>query len=502
MLEKESFIDSNSSHSEVQIWGAGPAGLSASHELLNYGLRSHVLEASSAIGGLSRTETYKNFRFDIGGHRFYTRVALVENLWREILGPEFLVRPRLSRIYYDKRFFQYPLDPLDTLTGLGLWESARCLISYLWARLQPPRPERNLEDWLVARFGRRLYRKFFQTYTEKVWGIPCAEIEPEWAAQRIRGLSIASLIKETLRRQLGGKTRLKTLIEEFEYPRLGPGQMWEAVAESLTRNGSTVTCNAPVQAIHWEPGRILSVDTPAASYTANHFLSSLPIRDWIRMLRPAPPASVLAAADAFAYRDFLTVALILDEPELFPDNWLYIHCPSVKVGRIQNYKNWSPDMVPDPAQSCLGMEYFCFEGDGLWTASDAELIDLAARELDAIGIASRARVRDGVVIRAPKAYPVYNATYKQALATVREFLTQVPNLQLIGRNGMHHYNNQDHSMLTGIFAARNIAGFPAYDLWKVNVEQEYVESGHRPEPAEVQQLAGTQPSVPGRVRYP
>ncbi len=485
--------------------GAGPAGLTAAYELARHGLPSTVLEHLPGVGGLPRTEEYKGYRFDIGGHRFFTRVGVVTKMWREILGDEFLQRPRLSRIFYQGHFFKYPLDPIDALLGLGLWESARCMGSYFYAKMQKPKPQPDLESWLIHRFGIRLYQTFFQSYTEKVWGVPCKSIAAEWAAQRIRGLSIKVLVQETAKsvfEKFGFARRgerPKTLIEEFEYPRFGPGQMWTATQKFVEERGATVQCNAKVTKIRWEPGRVLAVEAGGVTYEGDQFLSTMPIRHLIEALDPKPPLEVRAAAVDFNYRDFVTVALILKVRESFPDNWIYIHDPSVKVGRIQNYKNWSPDMVPDASMTCLGMEYFCFVGDDLWTSTDEALIARATEELEYLGLAKAEQVVDGRVLRVPKAYPVYDSVYKQGLATMREFLATVPNLQLIGRNGMHKYNNQDHSMLTGMLAARNILGMGPFDLWRVNADEEYHEDGFRVSKEEVMGFESSQPATPKMV---
>jgi protoporphyrinogen oxidase len=367
---------------------------------------------------------------------------------------------------------------MNALLGLGIWESLRCGFSYLAARLHPRRPEEDFETWVSNRFGRRLFETFFQTYTEKVWGIPCGEIRAEWAAQRIRGLSLTSLVLNALRPRgkLDKQKAIKTLIHEFQYPRRGPGMMWNRTRELVEARGSRVLMNSPVERIRWEPGRVTSVEAAGQAHRGEHFLSSMPIRDLIRSLAPEPPQYLLRATADFNYRDFLTVALMVRGRELFPDNWIYVHDPRVQVGRIQNYNNWSPEMVPDPETTCLGLEYFCNEGDALWRMPDAELIELGSREIGRLGLIDPGKVFDGTVVRVPKAYPVYDGTYQRGLEAVREFLVGVPNLQLMGRNGMHRYNNQDHSMLTAMLAARNILG-ARYDLWQVNVDSDYLEEG-------------------------
>jgi protoporphyrinogen oxidase len=487
----------------VLIMGAGAAGLTAAYELANKGVPSVVLEADSAVGGIARTANYKGYLFDMGGHRFFTKVALVERIWKEVLGDDFLTRPRVSRIYYRKKFFQYPLEPMNALSGLGLTEAMRCGLSYAWSRVFRKVPEEDFETWVSNRFGKRLFRIFFKTYTEKVWGIPCHEIKAEWAAQRIKDLSLFTLVWNALRprRPQHKQKVVKTLIHEFQYPRKGPGMMWERTRDIIEKRGSRVVLEAPVNKIRWRPGGVESVWAAGQEYRAQHFISSLPIGDLIRMLDPAPPENVLRAADDFHYRDFLTVALILRGANLFPDNWIYVHDPNVKVGRIQNYNNWSPEMVPDPTTTCLGLEYFCTQGDLLWTMKDAALVDLARRELAALGLADPHAVLDGTVVRVKKAYPVYDDSYKRGLSVVQEFLTAVPNLQLVGRNGMHRYNNQDHSMLTAVLAARNITG-AKYNLWNVNVDADYHESGPAITEEELKALEQSQPMVPARVAAP
>lgn len=474
------------------IIGAGPAGLTAAYELSKFSRCAVVLEKESTVGGLARTLEYKGYLFDIGGHRFLTKVGLIEKIWRELLGEEFLTRPRLSRILYRGKFFHYPLDPFNALSGLGIVEAVRCALSYVWARLFPQRPEEHFEAWVTNRFGKRLFKIFFESYTEKVWGLKCTEIGAEWAAQRIRGLSLFSVVSHAL--GLGGKP-IKTLTEEFHYPRLGPGMMWERAQGIIESRGSQVVFEAPVEAIFWKPGEVTGIQAGGKLYQGDSYISSMPIRELIERLQPTPPDWLRSAADDFQYRDFLTVALVIRVKNLFPDNWIYVHDSSVKVGRIQNYKNWSPSMVPDPDTTCLGLEYFCFEGDGLWSMTDAELVALASDEVAALGLVDRSTVVDGKVLRVPKAYPVYDDRYKNGLQAVRRFLDMVPNLQLIGRNGMHRYNNQDHSMLAGVLAARNVLG-EQYDLWRVNEDADYLESGSTDLDEDFTSLQITQPHVP------
>ncbi len=484
----------------VLVIGAGPAGLTAAYELSKHQVLSLVLEATKVVGGLAQTAEYKGYMFDIGGHRFFTKVSLVDQMWREVLGPDFIKRPRLSRIYYNSKFFYYPLVPMNALMGLGLWESFRCGLSYLMAALFPAKPEDDFETWVSNRFGKRLYQIFFKTYTEKVWGIPCHEIRAEWAAQRIKGLSLFSAVWNAIRPKpsAGKQKAIKTLIHEFEYPRRGPGLMWKRTHRLVEERGCQVLFERPVEKIYWEPGRVKAVRAGGEMFRAEHFVSTMPIRQLIEALDPAPPPEVRDAARDFNYRDFLTVALMVKGRDLFPDNWIYVHDTSVTVGRIQNYGNWSPEMVPDPNTSCLGLEYFCFEGDGLWTTPDHELVELGRQEIARLGLIKYEDIFDGTVVRMPKAYPVYDGTYERGLGIVRKFLQTVPNLQLVGRNGMHRYNNQDHSMLTAMLAARNILG-ARYDLWSVNADTEYHEEGGEITEAELAALESTQPLVPARV---
>jgi protoporphyrinogen oxidase len=521
--------DSSDRAKRVVIIGAGPAGLTVAWELSKAGVPAVVLEKDQVVGGLARTVNYRGYRFDIGGHRFFTKVRAVEEMWREVLAAgEFLHCERLSRIYYNRKFFYYPLRAANALLGLGLWNSTLILLSYLKARAFPVQPEETFEQWVTNRFGRRLYSIFFKTYTEKVWGIPCSEIRAEWAAQRIKGLSLLSAVKNALfaAHPANKDEIIKTLIDGFAYPKHGPGQMWETVAHLVTERGHEVRLETDVEKIIWRGDRIESVvishhgqhnsnghnsngngnhnghdrhNRQRETMVGTHFVSSMPLGELVPKLDPPAPSAVQHAAARLSYRDFLTVALVINRRDLFPDNWIYVHDPDVKLGRIQNFKNWSRHMVPDESQTCLGLEYFCFEGDQLWTMTDAELIELGKRELEQLGLACAAEVVDGKVVRMPKAYPVYDGGYAEALDTVRQFLATFVNLQVVGRNGMHKYNNQDHSMLTAMLAARNILG-ARYDLWQVNAEQEYHEEVRaQDEVNEWAALAATQPRVPERL---
>jgi protoporphyrinogen oxidase len=461
----------------VVVVGAGPAGLTAAYQLSKAGHRVTVLEADDMVGGISRTARYRGFRFDIGGHRFFTKIQPVEDLWEEILGPEFISVPRLSRILYNGKYFDYPLKAMNALRGLGPINAVRILWSYLYARFRPSPVEENFEQWVTNRFGRRLYEIFFKTYTEKVWGIPCTEIRAEWAAQRIQGLSLARAILNAtaLNRR---STTIKTLIHEFRYPRLGPGQMWEACRDRVLAAGNRVLMRHRVSVLEQTGSRVVGVRAQTTEgevrIPADHVISTTDLRSLIRAMDPAPPPPIIAAAEGLRYRDFVVVALILKGENLFPDNWIYIHTPGVKVGRIQNFNNWSRAMVPEPETTCLGLEYFCFADDGLWQSPDADLVALATKELELLGLAPAGLVRDGAVIRMPKAYPIYDAAYGDHVDTIRSFIDPLTNLHTVGRNGMHKYNNQDHSMLTAMMAVWNMQG-ATHDIWEVNTDYEYHE---------------------------
>jgi protoporphyrinogen oxidase len=466
----------NRDSKHVVVAGAGPAGLAAAYELCKLGVGVEVFEKDQLVGGLARTEQHNGYRFDMGGHRFFTKVPDVQAVWREVLGSHFLRRPRLSRIYYEGKYFQYPLKPWNALSRLGVYQAVRVGLSYLKWQVRPHRAEDTFEQWVTNRFGRRLFLLFFRAYTEKVWGVPCSQLRAEWAAQRIKDLSLRSAVMSMLLRP---RRTIKTLIEEFDYPRLGPGMMWEAVADQVRQRGGSVTLGSPVVRLERDGTRVVAMvvndNGEERRIVGTDYLSSMPITELVSKLDPPAPDDVLHAASKLTYRSFLTVCLIVDEAEMFPDNWIYVHEPQVRVGRIQNYKNWSPEMVADPTKSGIGMEYFCDEGDELWRTDDAELIEMAQRELEEIKLAPSARIVDGAVFRMPKAYPVYDATYAAHLRRLREFLADFDNLQTIGRNGLHRYDNQDHAMMTGMMAARNIALGEHHDVWAVNTDQDYHE---------------------------
>ena len=432
----------------VVVIGAGPCGLTAAYELCKSGAPVTVLEQDpDKVGGLSRTVEYKGFRFDIGGHRFFSRNQSIEDLWTEIAGDRMRMTERKSRILYRGRMFNYPLEVLDSLRNLGLYESAACVVSYLKSRFAAAREVRTFEDWVTRAFGRRLYEIFFKTYTEKVWGIPCDTISADWAAQRIRGLSVSALIRAALRLPGRDQPIIKTLIGNFRYPVHGPGEVWEMLAQKLRAMGARLLMGETVVALERSGNRVRSVLTTGRGGTSHHaadfFVSTMPMRYLVQAFEPPPPAEVMNAAANLRYRDFITVALILDRKEVFPDQWIYIHDPEVMVGRIQNFKNWSPEMVPDSRYTVLGLEYFCFDSSPMWSASDHELLSMARRELVHLGLADEQCIVDGTVVRQPAAYPVYDNEYRERVHTIRRFLdSEVVNLQVAGRNGMHKYNNQ------------------------------------------------------------
>ncbi len=458
--------------------GGGPAGLTAGYVLGLAGERGVVFEADDVVGGIAKTIQFGGYRFDLGGHRFFTKLRPVQRLWEEVLGDEFLTRSRLSRIYYGGNYFSYPLEARNVVGRLGFSESLLCAASYAAARTRAnPNPE-TFEEWVTARFGKRLYKTFFRSYTEKVWGIPGSEIRSEWAAQRIKNFSFMHALLSVLGLQRGNVT---TLIEEFRYPRLGPGQMWEAFKERVEARDVPVQLNRRVVAVTHDGARVESVvvrteDGDELEFPVDGVVSSIPLAELVLSLEPACPVEVAEAARRLRYRDLCLVALIMEDEDLFPDNWIYIHDPGTRAARVQNFGAWSPDLVV-PGTSCLGVEYFCFEGDEIWEMPPEDAVALAADELAHIGLIDRGRVLDGVKVRVPKAYPMYDAAYREAVATLRGYLAAFENLEPCGRNGLHRYNNQDHSMWTAILATLNLVADASYDVWSVNTEADYHEEG-------------------------
>ncbi len=459
----------------VVVVGAGAAGLAATLLLARARRPVLVAERADGVGGLARTVERDGYRFDLGGHRFFTRVPEVRALWQEMLGADLLVRRRRSRILFHGRAFDYPIGAGGALAGLGLAESARVLLSYLAARARPIRPEASLADWLVNRFGRRLFETFFRPYTEKVWGMPCEAIGAQWAAQRIRGLSLSAAVVDALRRGSGGQ---RTLATEFHYPRLGPGMLWDRMRAAAEAAGADFRLGHRLVRLRHDGGAVRRVELEGPSgpvaLDASHVVATIPLRDLVAALDPAPDPGVARAAAALRYRDFLVVALVLEGPDPFPDTWLYLHDPGVRAGRVQNFRAWSPDLVPDPARSCLGFEYFCSAGDDLWRRPDPDLVEMALADLAALGLARPGRLVRGHVVRVRDAYPVYGEDFARRLHEIRAGLAPIANLHVAGRNGMHRYNNMDHSILTGFVAARNVLG-EAGDPWAVNADDAYLE---------------------------
>ncbi len=519
------------------IIGAGPAGLTAAYELAEHtAIRPLVFEASDDVGGIARTFEYKGNRIDLGGHRFFSKSDRVMDWWRRMLpvernpgstdarieisyqgkqrwldlpegGPDpeqsddvMLVRRRISRILFRGRFFDYPLSlSMGTLAALGPVATVKIGLSYTMSRLFPVRPERTLEDFIINRFGRELYRTFFEDYTEKVWGVPCREISAEWGAQRIKGLSVLGVLKHALKKLLpksasiAQKETETSLIEQFLYPKYGPGQMWQKVADEVTRRGGEVHFQSRVVGLKHDGKRVRAAliedaDGTISEIAGDYFFSSMAVSHLVASLDPAPPPEVVAVGEGLVYRDFMTVGLLLKRLKLgggtdghdlwrqVPDNWIYVQEHEVRVGRLQIFNNWSPYMVADPETVWIGLEYFCDEGDDLWTMADDEMVAFAGEELERINVIDRADILDAVVIRQPKAYPAYFGSY-DAFGTIRDYTDGLENLFLVGRNGMHRYNNQDHSMLAAMVAVENIvAGVNTKDnIWEVNTETDYHE---------------------------
>jgi protoporphyrinogen oxidase len=466
------------------VIGAGPAGLTAGYQLAKRGLPVIVLEAENQVGGIAKTAVRDGYRFDLGGHRFFTKAKEVDALWHEIMREEFLERPRMSRIYWrDRRgrakFLDYPLRGPDVMKKLGPVDLTKALLSYLWAATRPKGKEETYEEWVANRFGRWLFNQFFKSYTEKVWGVPTSEIRADWAAQRIKNLSF---VRAAWSAFFGNRDdKVTSLISKFNYPRYGPGQMWETMTDDIRQLGGQVLLGHTVTKLEFDGNRCVRVHVGDKVFEPSAVVSSLPLRNTVGMAEPKPRTEVIAAARGVRYRDFLTVALVLDGEDLFPDNWIYIHDPKVTVGRIQNFRSWSPWMVPDPTKACVGLEFFCFQGDELWEMDDDDLVQLGMRELEQLGLARRDQLEFGFVERVPKAYPMYDAEYSARVSTIRTWLDGLDNFIQVGRNGLHRYNNSDHSMLTAMRAVDNLVKGTEHDIWAVNAESAYHEEEQQDE---------------------
>jgi protoporphyrinogen oxidase len=466
------------------IIGAGPTGLTAAWQLTEQGKDVLVLESDPLyVGGIARSVEYKGNFFDMGGHRFYSKNDEINRLWRQMLDEPFIEVPRLSRIYYKKHFFPYPIRIKETLKGLGFWESLKIVISFLKARIFIRNNKESFENWMVNRFGYRLYSTFFKTYSEKVWGIPCSEMNKDWAVQRMRGLSLFEVIKDTFFRKRA-KDQVASLINSFIYPRKGPGQIWEAVRDKVVALNGQIKLNKNVIRLNHQDGIMTSVYTQDGGvYTGDYFYISMALKDFAEGLNPQPPKEILTAARSLRYRDFIIVALIINKDKLFPDNWIYIHDPDVYVSRIQNYKNWSIDMQADRSQTCLGMEYFCNRGDWIWNSDDEALIKIAVREIHKIALADSEDCVDACVVRIPNAYPVYDREYKANLQKLKDYFNSYfKNVFPAGRSGLHNYNSMDHSMMTAILSVKNMNninnGGRFFDVWAINTDEEYGDVGN------------------------
>jgi protoporphyrinogen oxidase len=468
----------------VAIIGAGPAGLTAAWELTAHGWPVTVLESDPKnVGGIARTAHYKGYAIDVGGHRFFSKSDEIEALWSAILPNDFLRRTRKSRIYFAGNFVNYPLKPLEVCFKLGALEAAACALSYLKARAFPIHNPESYEAWIVNKFGQRLYEMFFKTYTEKVWGLGSGDISPDWAAQRIRTFSLGRALLNALPGATRDRRRIATtLVDSFRYPRKGPGMMWEACAAKVQARGATLLMGQKVTRIErlGEQGYRVEhrgPDGAVSNLEAEHVVCSAPLSDAVRALLPAPAGPVQEAASGLRYRALLLVVLIARDPGIFDDTWIYVQDAELRVGRVQNYKAWSPEMVPDPENIALGCEYFCTEGDENWHKSDEALVARASAELDRMGLLPKGNIVDSCVIRQPKAYPVYDHGYALRIERIMTTLSQdFPGVHLVGRNGMHRYNNQDHSMMTALLTARNIlAGRELFNVRRVGQDAEYLE---------------------------
>jgi protoporphyrinogen oxidase len=470
---------------ECCILGAGPAGLAAALELTRNGIKDIILvDRNPIVGGLSRTEEREGYRYDVGPHRFFTNNKEINSLWKDTLGNDFRPVNRLTRIYYNNRYFNYPIKAGDVITKLGVIELGHAMLSYAHSKFRIHPKEETFEDWISNKFGRKLFNTFFKTYTEKVWGIPCNQIGAEWAAQRIKGLDIIQVIKNSF--NLGGKGKIKTLVDQFDYPVMGAGQMYEAWADEIVKAGGKIILNATVKKINISDHHISSViySTDAGNYeiTANQYLSSIPLTHFFYLQEPAVNSDLKKAVDALYYREHITVDLLIDSEEVFPDQWIYIHSPEVKMARIANYNNFSTAMVKNEKKTALSVEYFVFQHEELWKMSDRDLIELAVDELSHAHLVTKEKVLKGWVVRETESYPTYYLGFKHHYEILQNEIDKYTNLYPVGRGGMYKYNNQDHSIMSGLLAARNyVSKERKYNLWEINVDAEYHEGASRSE---------------------
>ncbi len=468
------------------IIGAGPAGLTAGYELAKKGVRVTILESDQCfIGGISRTVEYKGYRFDIGGHRFFSKNKEIERWWYDILGEELLTRPRLSRWYYRGKFFSYPIKPLELVGVFGVIDSAKIVLSYAKAKMFPIKPEKSLADWCVNNFGYYLAKPFFIDYNLKLWGIPADQISLDFAAQRVKDISFMSALKNALftALKINQKKVVKSMIDEFKYPKYGPGQLWEKVADKIKKKGGKILMAEKVVKIKHAGGKVSSVIAKDSGgklkeFRADYVFSTMPLKELVLSLEPKPSKEIIDAANFLDFRDFITVALMIDQKDMPPDTWVYTHDEGMKPIRIQIFKNWSPFMVPDASKSCIGFEYVCKEGDDLWKMNDRELINQAKSDLNRLGFSSSEKVIDAKVVRLKNVYPIYRIGYKERVDRIKNYLKSSfkdNSLQPIGRGGIHKYNNSDHSMMTALLAVRNVIDKGNYDIWEVNSDAEYHE---------------------------
>lgn len=460
---------------EVVILGSGPSGLGAAHELVKRDTPLVIYDLNEKIGGLARSVTYKGNIFDVGPHRFYTKDPIVIKLWEETLGNDFLHVPRLTRIYYRNRFFSYPIKAFNVVANLGIIDTVRMVWSYFIASISPKREAETFEDWVIQKFGRRLYEMFFKTYTEKVWGVPCNQIAAKWAAQRIKGLDLREVIMNALpfRRQ-----KVRSLIDEFRYPRHGAGMMYEVMGENIKKKGNEIHQEHRCVEVKHKDGNVTEIvlESKGKKQTVKtpHLFSSIPITEFVQLLNPPAPKEVVKAAQELRYRDHITVNLLLNKVNPFPDNWIYLHSPEVLMARLTSYNNFSDEMTTSPDLVAISCEYFCFRDEEIWKMDDKKLIEFATEELVKLDLLKAEDVTDGFVIRELDSYPLYYIGYREPFDIMKDYLVKFKNLSLIGRAGMFKYNNMDHALLSGIYAAQNYFG-ESHDVWEVGEETEYLE---------------------------